>query len=62
MKTANIINQINAGIHMLLENTKSNIMIDILTAYQGKDIPIYELKDILDKRFEEANDAVEEEE
>lgn len=30
MKTANIINQINAGVHLILENTKQGIIIDFI--------------------------------
>lgn len=61
MKTANIINQINAGVHIILANTQANIMCDILE-YHGKDVPFDKLKRILDKRFDEANKAVDEEE
>lgn len=60
MKTAEIINQINAGVHLILENTKTNIIIDTLVAYQGKDIPWDVLKEVLDKRFEEASNSVDE--
>ena len=59
MKTENIIYQINAGIHLILENTKQNILIDTLE-YHGKDIPFDKLREILDKRFDEANKSVEE--
>lgn len=60
MKTAEIINQINAGVHLILENTKTNIIMDTFVAYQGKDIPWEVLKEVLDKRFEEASNSVDE--
>lgn len=59
MKTANIINQINAGVHILLENTKQNIIIDLLEYYQ-KDIPFDKAMEIVGKRFSEAHSSVDE--
>lgn len=63
MKTANIINQINAGVHILLENTKQNIIIDLVEYYQ-KDIPFdkaMEIVEIVEKRFTESHSSVDEE-
>jgi len=63
MKTANIINQINAGVHILLETTKQNILIDLIPYAQSENgITFDALKDILDKRFDEASKAVDEDE
>lgn len=61
MKTANIINQINAGVHILLENTKQNIIID-LTEYYQKGIPFEKAMEIIEKRFTEAHSSVDQEE
>ena len=60
MKTANIINQINAGVHILLENTKQNIIID-LTEYYQKGIPFEKAMEIIEERFSEAHSSVDQE-
>lgn len=59
MKTENIINQINAGIHIILENTKQSIIVDILQ-YYGKDIPFDKMMEIISKHFDEADKAIDE--
>lgn len=60
MKTANIINQINAGVHLILENTKQGIIID-LTEYYQKGIPFEKAMEIIEKRFTEAHSSVDQE-